>query len=95
MLGRKNYTQEELEQAKTAVGQQLAAYKKLVKAVESATSDPKVRRDRIQVRVGPPTHQAPEHHPAAHLSFAEAHHRVPERRQWGSDRVSHPSGPPG
>jgi hypothetical protein len=42
MLGRKNYTQEELDHAKTAVDQQLAAYKKLVKAIDSATSDPKV-----------------------------------------------------
>lgn len=42
MLGRKNYTQEEIGHAKTAVAQQLAAYKKLVKAIDSATSDPKV-----------------------------------------------------
>jgi hypothetical protein len=42
MLGRKNYTQEELDHAKTAIDQQLAAYKKLVKAVDGATSDPKV-----------------------------------------------------
>ena len=39
MLGRKNYTQEELDQAKKAIAQQLAAYKKLVKAVDGATSD--------------------------------------------------------
>ena len=42
MLGRKNCTQEELDHAKPAVDQQLAAYKKLVKAVDSATSDSKV-----------------------------------------------------
>ena len=42
MLGRKSYTQAELDHAKTAIDQQLAAYKKLVKAVDSATSDPKV-----------------------------------------------------
>jgi hypothetical protein len=42
MLGRKSYTQEELEYAKTALDRQLAAYKKLVNAVESATSDPKI-----------------------------------------------------
>ena len=42
MLGRKNYTQDELDHAKTAVDQQLAAYKKLVKAIDSATSEPKV-----------------------------------------------------
>jgi hypothetical protein len=42
MLGRKNYTQEEFDHAKTAVDQQLAAYKKLVKAIDSATSDPRV-----------------------------------------------------
>jgi hypothetical protein len=43
MLGRKNYTQEEVDHAETAIDEQLAAYKKLVKAVDSATSDPKVR----------------------------------------------------
>jgi multidrug resistance efflux pump len=32
MLGRKAHTQEELDHEKTAVDQQLAAYKKLVKA---------------------------------------------------------------
>jgi hypothetical protein len=43
MLGRKNYTQEELDHAKTAIDQQLAAYKMLVKAVDDAApSDPKV-----------------------------------------------------
>lgn len=42
MLGRKNYTQEELDHARKAVDQQLVAYKKLVKAIDSATSDPKV-----------------------------------------------------
>jgi hypothetical protein len=42
MLGRKNYTQEELDHAKAAIDQQLAAYKKLVKAIDGATSDPKV-----------------------------------------------------
>jgi hypothetical protein len=42
MLGRKNYTQEELDHAKTAIDQQLAAYKQLVKAIDNATSDPKV-----------------------------------------------------
>jgi hypothetical protein len=42
MLGRKSYTPEELDHAKTAVNQQIAAYKKLAKAVDGATSDPKV-----------------------------------------------------
>ena len=42
MLGRKTYTQEELDHAKAAVSQQVAAYKKLVKAIDGATSDPKV-----------------------------------------------------
>ena len=42
MLGRKDYTKEELDHARTAIDQQLAAYKKLVKAVDNATSDPKV-----------------------------------------------------
>lgn len=39
MLGRKNYTQEEFDHAKTAINQQLAAYKKLAKAVNSLTAD--------------------------------------------------------
>jgi hypothetical protein len=43
MLGRKTYTQEELDQAQSAIDQQLAAYKKLVKAIDGATADPKVR----------------------------------------------------
>jgi hypothetical protein len=42
MLGRKNYTQEELDHAKAAIDQQLAAYKKLVRAVGGATKDKKV-----------------------------------------------------
>jgi hypothetical protein len=41
MLGRKDYTREELDHAKTAVNQQLAAYKKLVRAIDPA-SDSKV-----------------------------------------------------
>ena len=40
MLGRKDYTQEELDNAQTVVKQQLAAYKKLDKAVRD-TGDPK------------------------------------------------------
>jgi hypothetical protein len=42
MLGRKNYTQEELDHAKKAIDQQLSAYKKLVKVVEGS-SDPKAK----------------------------------------------------
>ena len=42
MLGRKNYTPEELDHAKTVIDQQLAAYRKLVKAINRATTDPKV-----------------------------------------------------
>ena len=42
MFGRKNYTPEELDHATEAIGQQLAAYKKLAQAVE-ATSDPAAR----------------------------------------------------
>jgi hypothetical protein len=42
MLGRKDYTKEELDHAKTAVAQQLAAYKKLVRAIDSAISESKV-----------------------------------------------------
>jgi hypothetical protein len=40
MLGRKDYTQTELENATSAINKQLAAYKKLAKAVD-ATADPK------------------------------------------------------
>ena len=43
MLGRKTYTQDELDQATAAVDQQLAAYETLVKAIDGATSDPDVR----------------------------------------------------
>jgi hypothetical protein len=38
MLGRKDYTQEELDNARTAMRRQLAAYKKLAKAID-ATED--------------------------------------------------------
>jgi hypothetical protein len=40
MLGRKDYTQDELDRAKGAVRQQLAAYRKLAKALDGA-ADPK------------------------------------------------------
>lgn len=40
MQGRKNYTQEEIDQGRTAVSQQLAAYRELVKAIADAASDP-------------------------------------------------------
>src|SRR5947208_4165950 len=43
MLGRKDYTQEELDNARTAVDRQLTAYTKLVKAIDGATSDPRVK----------------------------------------------------
>jgi hypothetical protein len=43
MLGRKNYSQEELDHAKTVIDRQLAAYKKLVKAIDGSTSDPGVK----------------------------------------------------
>ena len=42
MLGRKDYTQEELEQGESVVKQQLAAYKKLLKAIDGAGSDPQI-----------------------------------------------------
>ena len=42
MLGRKNYTQQEIDQGKAAVDQQLATYKTLVRAVAGATDDEKV-----------------------------------------------------
>jgi hypothetical protein len=40
MLGRKDYTKQELDNARTAIDRQVAAYKKLAKAVDAA-SDPK------------------------------------------------------
>jgi hypothetical protein len=43
VLGRKDYRQEELDHARTAIDQQLAAYKKLVGAIDGATDDPKVK----------------------------------------------------
>jgi hypothetical protein len=42
MLGRKEYTQEELDHAKTDVRRQLAAYNKLIKAVPRATTNKEV-----------------------------------------------------
>ena len=42
MLGRKTYTPEELDDARTALDRQLAAYDALVEALDGATSDPKV-----------------------------------------------------
>ena len=42
MLGRKDYTKDEVDHARRAVDRQLAAYKKLVKASDGATSDAKV-----------------------------------------------------
>jgi hypothetical protein len=38
MQGRKNYTQEEIDQGRAAIGQQLAAYKELAKAVRSGAA---------------------------------------------------------
>src|SRR5205809_6580843 len=42
MLGRKTYTQEELDHARTAVDEQVAASTELVAALDGATSDPRV-----------------------------------------------------
>ena len=42
MLGRKNYTREEIDHAKATIDQQIATYKTLVEAVGSTTSDPEV-----------------------------------------------------
>jgi hypothetical protein len=42
VLGRKTYTQEELDTARTAVDQQLEAYRTLVERVTAATTDEKV-----------------------------------------------------
>jgi hypothetical protein len=43
MLGRKTYTQEELDHAAAAVAAQLAAYERLVAAVDAAGADPEVK----------------------------------------------------
>jgi hypothetical protein len=42
MLGRKTYTQEELDHARDAVVRQLAAYRRLTAALDAATDDPEV-----------------------------------------------------
>jgi hypothetical protein len=42
MFGRKDYTQEELDHAKTAVNTQIVAYRQLATALEGAPSGPKV-----------------------------------------------------
>ncbi len=41
MLGRKNYTREEFDHGQTAIKEQFAAYKKLVGAIASGTTDKK------------------------------------------------------
>jgi hypothetical protein len=43
MFGRKNYSRDELDRASSAVEQQFAAYKKLVKAIEGTTTGEKGR----------------------------------------------------
>lgn len=42
MLGRKNYSQAEIDEGKKAIDQQLAAYKKVVKATTGGAADKKV-----------------------------------------------------
>jgi hypothetical protein len=42
MLGRKDYTRDELDHAREAIGQQLAAYKQLADAVAAAPEDEKL-----------------------------------------------------
>jgi hypothetical protein len=48
MLGRKDYTQEEFDNGKAAVGQQVAAYEELVRAIGSATDAHNVTAAREQ-----------------------------------------------
>jgi hypothetical protein len=43
MLGRRNYTQEELDSGKTAIAQQLEAYRRLEAAVLEAPADSDAR----------------------------------------------------
>jgi len=42
MLGRKNYTQEEIDQGKAALDQHLAAYRRLATALAGTPADKKV-----------------------------------------------------
>jgi hypothetical protein len=42
MLGRKDYTQEELDHARSAIGAQTAKYEELVRAIGAGSPDPKV-----------------------------------------------------
>jgi hypothetical protein len=42
MLGRKDYPNEEIDNARTAIERQLAAWDELVAAVQHETSDPKI-----------------------------------------------------
>jgi hypothetical protein len=42
MLGRKDYTQDELDNTRTTIDRQLATYRTLVEAVTAATSEEKV-----------------------------------------------------
>jgi hypothetical protein len=43
MLGRKDYTQDELDHARTTIDGQLSAYREMVAAVSAATSEDKVQ----------------------------------------------------
>jgi 2-keto-4-pentenoate hydratase len=53
MLGRKSYTREELDHAREAIDQDVAAYRALVEAVDRATTDRKVvaARDAFEARL--------------------------------------------
>lgn len=54
MLGRKSYTQEELDHCQAAVGQQLAAYRSLVDALSGGANDPKARSALEELATGAP-----------------------------------------
>ena len=50
MLGRKSYTQEELDGCRTAIGEQLGAYRRLAAAVDGADPDAKAALEAFEPR---------------------------------------------
>jgi hypothetical protein len=50
MLGRKTYTQEELDGCRTAIGEQLGAYRRLAAAVAGADADAKAALEAFEPR---------------------------------------------
>jgi hypothetical protein len=50
MLGRKSYTEEELDGCRTAIGEQLGAYRRLAAAVDGADPDAKAALEAFEPR---------------------------------------------